>query len=147
VKYISTTLIEVLLKSIDRVGIKKTIKVLEITQNSVNDIELIKGAIILNTCNAFAISEKTLINGRKNVANRTNAIGVCALLLVRMCKLTQREVAYILKKEPSNINKYLKKYDNLDKNFKNDLEILFKIQEIERETLEFYDKNKKINNG
>ena len=82
-KYISTTLIEVLLKSIDRVGIKKTIKVLEITQNSVNEIELIKGAIILNTCNSFAISEKTLINGRKNVANRTNAVGVCAFKEIR----------------------------------------------------------------
>ena len=42
---------------------------------------------------------------------------------------------------------HLKKYDNLDKNFKNDLEILYKIEKIEKETLDFYDKNKKINNG
>tara|TARA_Y100001937_G_C7109226_1_gene326694 strand:- start:432 stop:866 length:435 start_codon:yes stop_codon:yes gene_type:complete len=142
---VSATLIEVLLKSIDRVGIKKTIKVLELSQNSVNEVEIKKGLIILNTCNAFGISEKTLINGRKNIPNRTNAIGVCALLLLRLCKLTQREIAYILKKEPSNINKYIKRYDNLDKNFKNDLEILLKIQSIEKQTLEFYEKNKKKN--
>lgn len=139
---VSATLIEVLLKSIDRVGIKKTIKVLEISQNSVNEVEIKKGLIILNTCNAFGISEKTLINGRKNIPNRTNAIGVCALLLLRLCKLTQREIAYVLKKEPSNINKYIKRYDNLDKNFKNDLEIMLKIQAIEEQTLEFYEKNK-----
>jgi hypothetical protein len=146
-KNTSTTLIEVLLKSIDKMGIKRTIKVLEVSQKNVNDTDLLKGIIVLNTCNAFGISEKTLLSGRKNVANRTNAIGVCAVLLLRLCKLTQREISHILKKDTTNINKYIKKFENLDKNFKADVEIIYKMGEIETETIKFYELNKKENNN
>jgi len=128
-------------------GIKRTIKVLEVSHKNVNDIDLLKGLILLNTCNTFGITEKTLLSGRKNVANRTNAIGVCAVLLLRLCKFTQREISEILKKEPTNINKYIKRYENLDKNFKADFEIMYKMKEIEKETIRFYELNKKENNN
>jgi len=136
-------LIEVLLKTIDKVGIKKTIKVLEVSQNSMDDQAFMKGLIILNTCNHFGITEKTLLNGRKNIANRTNAIGVCSVLLLRLCKYNQRQISRILNKEPSNINKYIKRYENLDKNFKDDFDLLLAIKDIEAETIKYYELNKK----
>jgi hypothetical protein len=146
-KNTSTTLIEVLLKTIDRVGIAKTIKVLEVSQNTMDEQQFLHSLILLNTCNHFGISEKTLLNGRKNIANRTNAIGVCCVLMLKMCKYNQRQISKILNKEPSNVNKYIKKYENLDKNFKADFDIMYKMEVIEKETIKFYELNKKENNN
>lgn len=146
-KNTSTALIEVLLKTIDKVGIKKTIEVLEISHSSSNDVLVLQGLIILNTCQAFGITEHTLLKGRKNIANRTNAIGVCAVLLKKMCRYSQIEISMILKKEPSNINKYLKKFENLDNTFKSDIDIMHKIDSIESETMRYYEVNKKQNDG
>ena len=53
-------------------------------------------------------------------------------------ELTQREIGYILNKESTNINKYIKRYEHLDNSFKNDKEILIKITEIESACNEFY---------
>tara|TARA_R110002167_G_scaffold70465_11_gene198864 strand:- start:9022 stop:9468 length:447 start_codon:yes stop_codon:yes gene_type:complete len=147
VKNSSTALIEVLLKTIDKVGIKKTIEVLEISQNSTNDILVLQGLIILNTCQSFGITEHMLLKGRKNIANRTNAIGVCAVLLKKMCRYSQIEISMILKKEPSNINKYLKKFENLDNTFKSDINIMHHIDKIENETMRYYEVNKTQQNG
>ena len=146
-KNTSTALIEILLKTIDKVGIKKTIEVLEISHSSSNDILVLQGLIIHNTCKKFGISEHTLFKGRKNIANRTNAIGVCAVLLKKMCRYSQREISMILKKEPSNINKYLKKFENLDNTFKCDIDIMHKMNSIEKETKKYYEVNKTQNNG
>ena len=146
-KNTSTTLIEVLLKTIDKVGLKKTIEVLEISHKNSDDKKLKQGIIILTTCNYFGISQKTLLTGRKNIVDRTNAIGVCAVLLQRLCKYSQREISYILRKEPTNINKYIKRFDNLDKNFKTDNELLFKIDNIEKECIKYYEINKTNENG
>ena len=134
----STKLIEVLLKSIDKLGIKKTIKVLEVSHKNTDKNKQLQDLVILNTCNKFGITHKTLIYGRQNIPDRTNAIGVCAILLSRLCKLTQREIGYILNKESTNINKYIKRYEHLDSSFKNDKEILIKITEIESACNEFY---------
>ena len=146
-KNTSTTLIEVLLKTIDKVGLKKTIEVLEISHKNSDDKKLKQGIIILTTCNYFGISQKTLLTGRKNIVDRTNAIGVCAVLLQRLCKYSQREISYILRKEPTNINKYIKRFDNLDKNFKTDNELLFKIDNIQKECIQYYEINKTNENG
>ncbi len=146
-KNTSTTLIEVLLKTIDKVGLKRTIEVLEISHQNSDDKKLKQGIIILTTCNYFGISQKTLLTGRKNIADRTNAIGVCAVLLQRLCKYSQREISYILRKEPTNINKYIKRFDNLDKNFKSDNDLLFKIESIEQEVIKHYEINKSKANG
>ena len=137
-KNTSTKLIEVLLKTIDRVGIKKTIKVLEVSQQDKNSNKHLQELIIMNTCDKFDISEKTLLFGRQNIANRTNAIGVCCVLLARICKLSQREISYILHKEPTNINKYIKKFEHLDIKFKTDKELIVKIEEIEKECNEYF---------
>jgi len=138
VKNTSTKLIEVLFKTIDRVGIKKTIKVLEVSQKDINHNKHLQDLIILNTCNKFGITEKTLLFGRQNIANRTNAIGVCSVLLSRLCKLSQREISYILHKEPTNINKYIKKFEHLDAQFKNDKELIIIINDIEKECNEYF---------
>lgn len=123
-------LIEELLNSIDRVGLNKTIQSLETTQISVNEVQLLQEHIIILTCENFNISRKTLISGRKNIANRTNAISVCSTLLARYCKFSQTEIGTILRKEVSNINKYIKKFENLDEKFVEDRDILYKTQHI-----------------
>jgi hypothetical protein len=131
----STILIEVLLKTIDKMGIKKTIQVLEISNNYTDGNKKLIELILLNTCNHFGISQSVLLNGRKNIPERTNAIGVCVVLLLRMCKISQREISTILRKDPSAVNKYIRKYDNLDSNFKDDAEILRKIELIKKEVI------------
>jgi len=129
----STQLIEVLLKSIDKMGIKKTIQILEVSQNFSDDNKRLIETTIVVTCNHFNITHSVLLSGRKNIPNRTNAIGICAVLLLRICKLSQREISAILKKDASLINKYIKRYDNLDMNFKDDLELANKMNTIRNE--------------
>jgi len=137
----STLLIEVLLKTIDKMGISKTIQVLEVSHNYTDKEKLLIQTIVLNSCKYFDIDEKTLFNGRKNTANRINAIGVASVLLHRHCNISQREIANILKKDATLINRYIKKYQNLDPNFKLDAIVIQKIEQIKIESL----KNCEIN--
>ena len=137
----STLLIEVLLKTIDKMGIAKTIQVLEVSQNYTDKEKLLIQSIVLNSCKYFDIDEKTLLNGRKNTANRINAIGVASVLLHRYCNISQREIASILKKDATLINRYIKKYQNLDPNFKLDAIVIEKMEQIKIESL----KNCEIN--
>jgi|TARA_B110000908_G_C10162354_1_gene406687 hypothetical protein len=126
----SINLVETLLYSIERLGLKKTIKVLQVYQEEDNEIHQKKQAIIKFTCLRFNISEKTLKKGRKNIPQRTEAIGVCCLLLNNMCEFSQKEIALILEKEKTNVNKYIKKYINLDINNKIDKILIDKIEVI-----------------
>lgn len=139
-KNTSTQLIEVLLKTIDKVGLKKTIQVLQISHQHFSQDEILINLIILNTCIEFNIDEKTLLVGRKNTANRTNAIGVASVLIMRMAKLSQRQISLILKKDPSLINKYVKKYEHLDKNFTQDAQIISRMNKVRENVLKQYDK-------
>lgn len=131
----SINLVETLLYSIEKLGIKKTIKVLQVYQEEDNEIERLKQLIINCTCVRFNISEKTLKKGRKNIPERTDAIGVSALLLNDMCKFSQKRIALILEKETTNINKYIKRYSKLDKNNKFDKKIIDKIEVIKNDVL------------
>lgn len=131
----SAYLIEVLLKTIDKLGISKTIEVLEISHNySDSKARLIK-LIIITTCKNFDIDEKTLLKGRKNTPSRTDAIGVSSVLLNQMCDITQREIADILKKDATLINRYIKKYQNLDVNWKPNIVLINTMQKIKEEVL------------
>lgn len=131
----SAYLIEVLLKTIDKLGISKTIEVLEVSHNYNDSQSRLIKTIVITTCKHFDIDEKTLLNGRKNSPNRTNAIGVCSVLLCQMCDITQRQVADILKKDATLVNRYIKKYQNLDVNWKADAIILEKMSSIKQESL------------
>ena len=131
----SINLVETLLYSIERLGIKKTIKVLQVYQVEDDEVEQMKQAIINCTCVRFNISEKTLKKGRKNIPERTEAIGVTALLLKDMRKFSQKRIALILEKEKTNINKYIKKYSKLDNKNKLDKEIIDKIEVIKNDVL------------
>tara|TARA_Y100000114_G_C11610304_1_gene254795 strand:+ start:246 stop:674 length:429 start_codon:yes stop_codon:yes gene_type:complete len=129
-------LFEIVVKSIDKLGIKRTTQILETSIVLHKDNKHIVSSILINTCQTFNISEHILINGRKNIANRTNAIGVCCLLLTDILNLSQTEIGKILKKDVSNINKYLKKFKKLDENFKEEKIIIDKINLIKEITLE-----------
>jgi hypothetical protein len=142
----STQLIEILLKTIDKMGIKRTIQVLEISHNGFDGQESLVKLIIGNTCLEFGITEKTLMQGRKNSPNRTDAVGVVSVLLLRMCNLTQRQVALLLKKDPTLINKYIKKFESLDSNFKEDAKVMDKMENIRTITLTQYENNN-LDNG
>tara|TARA_R110002153_G_scaffold240474_4_gene395102 strand:+ start:2814 stop:3245 length:432 start_codon:yes stop_codon:yes gene_type:complete len=133
----STELIEELLKTIDRVGLKKTIQGLRDTTNPLDEVEILQEYIISKTCNDFQITKNTLLTGRKNSENRTNAIGVVCVLLKNHCKLTQTDIAKTIRKDNSNVNKYIKKYENLDANFKKDLDIIRIMNKINTEIINF----------
>ena len=122
-------------------GITKTIQVLEVSHNYTDKEKLLIQTIVLNSCKYFDINEKTLFNGRKNTANRINAIGVASVLLHQNCNISQREISNILKKDATLINRYIKKYQNLDPNFKLDLIVIEKMEQIKIESL----KNCEIN--
>jgi hypothetical protein len=142
VKNTSTILIEVLLKTIDKMGIKKTIQVLEVSHSYSDDSKQLVQLIILNSCNHFGITDTNLKIGRDNNPNRTNAIGVCSVLLLRMVKLSQREISDLLHKDTTLINKYIRKFQNLDPNFKGDAEVLRKMEEIRLDVLKQLEINK-----
>jgi hypothetical protein len=133
----SKKLIEVLLKTIDRVGIKQTIESLQITEIHITENKVLQEAIVGLTCKYFDISKKMLIAGRRNISNRTNAIGVCAVMLSRHCKISQKDISNILRKERSNISKYMQKIRDLDINFKEDNEVIQKMKLIEIDINEF----------
>lgn len=122
-------------------GISKTIQVLEVSHNYTDKEKLLIQTIVLNSCKYFDIDEKTLFNGRKNTANRINAIGVASVLLHRNCNISQREISNILKKDATLINRYIKKYQSLDPNFKLDAIVIEKMEQIKIESL----KNCEIN--
>jgi len=138
----STKLIEELLKTIDRVGLKKTILRLRETTNHLNEVEVLQEFIISKTCDVFHISRQTLLTGRQNTPNRTKAIGVCCVLIATHCKIPQRKIAGVMRKDTSNINKYIKKYENLDPNFKYDLEIIQQMEKLNQQIINF---NKDLN--
>jgi hypothetical protein len=138
----STILIEVLLKTIDKMGIKRTIQVLEVSNNYSDENKRLIDLIILNTCKYFDISESLLIKGTIRNPSRINALGVCSVLLMRMCKLSQREISEILHKDASLINKYVRKFQTLNSNFKDDAELLEKIELIRTDTLTQFEINK-----
>ena len=129
----STILIEVLLKTIDKMGIKKTIQVLEIGTKATNEEQIIIEAIIANTTREFNITEDLLINGRQNF-RRVDAIGICAVLLKRMTNLNQRLIANRLRKDYTLVNKYIHKYENLDPNIKAEAELIAKMDAIRERT-------------
>ena len=129
----SIVLIEVLLKTIDKMGIKKTIQVLEIGTNATNEEQIIVEAIVANTTKEFNITEDILVNGRENF-RRVDAVGVCSVLLKRMTNLNQRMIANRLRKDYTLINKYLHKYENLDPNIKAEAELIAKMDAIREKT-------------
>jgi len=135
----STILIEVLLKTIDKMGIKKTIQVLQISQSLSDENKKIITLIIAKTCKHFQISEDNLKHGRGKI-NRTNAIIVASALLQAMGKLNQKQISDILNKDKSSINKYLRKFDSLDPNFFIDAELLTKFEAIRQDVFQDLDK-------
>ena len=144
-KNISTQLIEELLRSIDEIGIERTIGTLEIARQSKDNREVLREFIIVSTCKEFGINKQELFVGKKYTSQRKNAIGVCSLLLKQHCNLSQSKIGIILRKDNSNISKYLKKYNSLDIRFKEDRQVLAHIDNLQKLIKEFT--TKIISNG
>jgi hypothetical protein len=138
----STILIEVLLKTIDKMGIKGTIQVLEVSNNYSDENKKLIDLIILNTCKYFDISESMLKKGTIRDPSRINAIGVCSVLLMRMCKLSQRQISEILHKDSSLINKYVRRFQSLNVNLKDDAGLIEKMDLIRKDALTQFEINK-----
>lgn len=134
----STLLIEILLKTIDKMGIKKTIQVLEIGTRQNSEENILVEAIIANTTKEFNITEDILINGRQNF-RRVDAVGICAVLLKRMTNLNQRMIANRLHKDYTLLNKYIHKYENLDPNIKTEAELIEKMDAIRETTMKQFE--------
>lgn len=134
----STLLIEILLKTIDKMGIKKTIQVLEIGTRQNSEENILVEAIIANTTKEFNITEDILINGRQNF-RRVDAVGICAVVLKRMTNLNQRMIANRLHKDYTLLNKYIHKYENLDPNIKTEAELIEKMDAIRETTMKQFE--------
>ena len=134
----STILIEILLKTIDKMGIKKTIQVLEIGSRQNSEEQILVEAIIANTTKEFNITEDILINGRQNF-RRVDAVGICAVVLKRMTNLNQRMIANRLHKDYTLLNKYIHKYENLDPNIKTEAELIEKMDAIRETTMKQFE--------
>lgn len=134
----STILIEILLKTIDKMGIKKTIQVLEIGSRQNSEEQILVEAIIANTTKEFNITEDILINGRQNF-RRVDAVGICAVVLKRMTNLNQRMIANRLHKDYTLLNKYIHKYENLDPNIKTEAELIAKMDAIRETTMKQFE--------
>ena len=124
-------LIEVLLRTIDKVGIKHTIEALDDVEIHITENQVLQDIIIKEVCKEFEIDKRTLLIGRKNNPSRTNAIGVCCILMRKHCGLSQAEIGRKLRKDISSVNKYIKRIENLDSKFKADQEIMLKLNRAE----------------
>ena len=124
-------LIEVLLRTIDKVGIKNTIEALDDVEIHITENQVLQDIIIKEVCKEFDIDKRTLLVGRKNNPDRTNAIGVCSVLMKKHCQISQSDIGRKLRKDVSSINRYIKKIENLDNKFKADQIIMLKINKAE----------------
>jgi hypothetical protein len=145
-KYKGQILIEELLKTIEKIGLDKTIDTLKITQNKIQDSQFLMQEYIIDICcTQKSISKKTLLNSVDNNVNRTNCIAEISYLLNKHNSQSQTQIGYILKKDNSVISKYIKKINQLDNKCFFDIQMIKDINDIEIKIKEF--KTKIINNG
>ena len=141
-KALSVELLEELLKSVEKIGLKRTLGVLKFSQieilkheNSLSDF------IIATICNEYTITKPQLVNGTSHFdSKRVEALTICSSLLYRHCNLTQSDIGFILKKDNSVISKYLKKLKTLNVNFINDKTLQQKLNKIDNHIQEFKNK-------
>jgi|TARA_R110000787_G_scaffold117093_4_gene227629 DNA-binding transcriptional ArsR family regulator len=130
----SQRLINELLNTIDRIGIRETIQALRKKQNDIeNNTPELQIHIIHSTCNEFGIQEEILLHGRDKSEARYNAIGVCAFLLSNHLGLTQTKISMLLKKDISTISRHLKRLQNLDMKYKNERDLEEVMQELDKQ--------------
>ncbi len=137
----SQKLINELLHTIDKIGIRETIQALRRKQEDMhNNIPELQIHIINTTCNEFGIKEEILLHGRDKSEARYNAIGVCAFLLYHHLGMTQTKISMLLKKDISTISRHLKRLQNLDKKYKNERDLELIMQNLEQKIKEYKNK-------
>ncbi len=137
----SQRLINELLHTIDKIGIRETIQALRRKQEDMdNNTPELQIHIIHTTCNEFGIQEEILLHGRDKSEARYNAIGVCAFLLHNHLGLTQTKISMLLKKDISTISRHLKRLQNLDRKYKNERKLEITMQELDKKIKEYKNK-------
>jgi len=135
-----TVLLSELLKTIESVGLDKTIESLKITQNKIIDkYEVLQEIIIKCSCEEFNLKSENFKNAKSNY-NNTNCMAIISYLLFRHNGYAQTKIANILKKDNSVVSKYIKKINELDDKHTQDQKLLFKLSNIENQVKEFKDK-------
>ena len=134
-------LINELLHTIDKIGIKEKIQALKRKQEDIqSSIPELQIHIINQTCKQFNIQEETLLRGRDKSEERYNAIGVCAFLLHNHLGITQTKISMLLKKDISTISRHLKRLSCLDKKYKNERELEIIISDLDIKIKEYKNK-------
>ena len=137
----SQRLINELLHTIDKIGIRETIQALRRKQEDMdNNTPELQIHIIHTTCNEFGIQEEILLHGRDKSEARYNAIGVCAFLLHSHLGLTQTKISMLLKKDISTISRHLKRLQNLDRKYNNERKLEITMQELDKKIKEYKNK-------
>lgn len=134
----SQRLINELLNTIDRIGIKETIQALRRKQNDIeNNIPELQIHIIDCCCNQFGIQENKLLYGRDKSEARYNAIGVSAYFLNKHLGLTQTKISLLLKKDISTISRHIKRLHNLNMKYENERQLDLIIKDLDKKIKEF----------
>ena len=121
-KTISGELLEVLLESIESLGVKRTLQVLKTSKNKlfISDDNITK-FIIASVCKEYDLTLDELKSSNSHYdSKRVEASSILSYLLYNHCKLTQVQIGMILKKDNSVISKYLKRINTLDVKFQPD---------------------------
>lgn len=140
-----SALLEVTLKSVDKLGIAKTVTVLEnaiTTQGSEsNDVVIF---ILEIVCKEFKVAKDELLFG-KSRRKRSPAIASASFLLSQHSNLNQRAVAEVLHKKQGAISKHNTFIENLRETTPYEKELLQKISFL-NEKIKVFKENKKKSN-
>lgn len=110
----SVKLIEEALKTVEEIGVSKTIEALR-EARVIQHGDRIKVEFIVKTCcNEFNIEHEELISGRSN-GTRVQALTVCAVLLQKYTEYDNVQIAGRLRKSNDLISKYSKSFYSLNK--------------------------------
>ena len=133
-------LFEQVLKSIETVGIDKTIETLKITETKLLESnQIITEFIIKSVCECFGVPMKSIKSNRKGMSDvkTRNALKLCSHLIYTHTDYSQREIQYKIKLDHSQVSRYINEIPNLDINFEKDNYLKSKLDLIENEIVDF----------
>ncbi len=135
----SINLLSETLKTVERVGMKKTIDSLRGLREEDTESGIID-SILSHTCSEFRVSRTDLFHGNSQ-GQRTNALAICYVMLVKHLEWNQAKIKLFFDKDTSNVSRYIKRVNNLNRKNAKDLELIESF-DIINEKVEEYKKSK-----
>ena len=123
------------LSLIEKKGVRQTISILKESQNDSEESEKMFYAFITNVvCTEFKISKDELFYGRTRKGGvRANALCVFCGMMQSEAKLSQRDIADLIDKDPVLVHRYVKNFNNFSSKSKAEKDLLKKSEKIKTE--------------